>query len=79
MGRIYDWFHDYDPDAVARRNARRASRPGGCGMMLGIVLIVLLTLAAVRVAGNEMSKGSPPASCQLLGGQWTLWSGWHCG
>lgn len=46
---------------------------------LGIVLAVIVAIVVVKVSGNLLSHGSPPASCQLLGGQWSLWSGWRCG
>jgi hypothetical protein len=27
---------------------------------------------------NEMNKENPPGACQLFGGSWSLWTGWHC-
>lgn len=47
--------------------------------LTAVVLTVLAVLLLLRVMGNEAAKGSPPVACQLLGGQWTLWSGWRCG
>lgn len=43
------------------------------------VVAVLAILGALRIAANEIAYSKPPLSCQVLGGNWTIWSGWRCG
>ena len=44
-----------------------------------IALIVVLVLAGWHEVSVFASRNSPPASCQLLGGHWSVFTGWHCG
>jgi hypothetical protein len=45
-------------------------------------VIGLLLLFGIWVIWHPISaeaqKGNPPLSCQILGGEWNIWSGWHC-
>lgn len=58
---------------------RPPKQRGTGATVIQVVLIVLAVLLGVRVIGNEMSRSNPPASCQILGGSWSIWDGWHCG
>jgi hypothetical protein len=44
-----------------------------------LIAILLAAFVAAHVINAEMSKNSPPVSCQLLGGHWDIWNGWRCG
>lgn len=44
-----------------------------------VVLAVLLALGLWHEIGVFASKGNPPVSCQLAGGQWNVFTGWQCG
>jgi len=44
-----------------------------------LIAILLAAFVAVHVINAEMSKDSPPAACQLIGGHWDIWNGWQCG
>lgn len=50
---------------------------------LAIVAVCLVSLwvleAGVRVLHDEAVRNDPPPACQLLGGSWSIWSGWTCG
>ena len=47
--------------------------------VVGVIFIVLALWAGIHVFNALTSKNSPPAACQLLGGQWDIWNGWRCG
>jgi hypothetical protein len=44
--------------------------------LVAVILVLAVVYCWFRVESNESAE---PAACQLLGGQWTLWSGWRCG
>ena len=53
---------------------------GTNGRVLVILAVAALLLwAGYHVLEAEVTKGTPPAACQLLGGTWDIWSGWRCG
>ena len=59
---------------------RQRKRERRTGLTVGtVVLVVLLTLGAVHLVSNVLSRNDPPVSCQILGGSWSLWDGWQCG
>lgn len=47
-------------------------------VVIGIVVVLLALFAWARVQNLE-ARDNPPVACQLLGGSWSLWSGWSCG
>jgi hypothetical protein len=48
-----------------------------------VAIVALLLLAALFIGGHVIpalqTQNTPPAACQLLGGHWSIWSGWNCG
>jgi hypothetical protein len=54
-----------------------------CGQRVAVTGAVIVLVACVciglKIAPNLEARNSPPLSCQLLGGSWSLWSGWRCG
>jgi hypothetical protein len=44
-----------------------------------VVAIVLMVLFTLHITGNCLSRGNIPASCQVLGGHWSVLYGWRCG
>ncbi len=47
-------------------------------LLIFVVIAVVLGFVGYRVLGNLETRNNPPASCQLFGGSWSWWSGWHC-
>lgn len=47
--------------------------------IFGVVIAVLIALGIWHELNVFASRGNPPVSCQLLGGQWNMFTGWHCG
>ena len=46
---------------------------------VAIVGAILLALWVVwHIAAALEARSDPPAACQLLGGTWSFWDGWHC-
>lgn len=45
---------------------------------IAAVAALILAIGAWRIFNNEMARYNPPASCQLLGGSWSIWNGWQC-
>jgi hypothetical protein len=54
----------------------------GFGKLLKAVLLVVAVVVVLEVVWHVVpalaAKDSPPAACQLLGGQWSVWTGWTC-
>jgi hypothetical protein len=79
-------LHDHD-GGDAPHDHGQPGRAGITGKQLiaaaailaGLFIAWHVVLAAAKIAGNEQAKNSPPVSCQLLGGHWTIWDGWVCG
>jgi hypothetical protein len=40
---------------------------------------IILAVAVLYMGHNVMMKNDPPAACQLIGGNWSVFTGWHCG
>lgn len=66
-----EWLREYDE--------RARGREGHGAGIAGIVVAVLLALGLWHEAGVLASRDSPPAACQEFGGQWGIFTGWHCG
>jgi hypothetical protein len=58
---------------------REAIAKGAVMAFVALVIIIIGLTLIVRVGGNMLSHANPPATCQLLGGSWSWWSGWSCG
>jgi hypothetical protein len=67
-----DWVSadtaEYPPTSPVRR----------ANPWITLAIVLLFLFALIHVATNEAAKNSPPAACQLLGGTWNFWDGWHC-
>jgi hypothetical protein len=50
----------------------------GKATLIGLAILLGIWVIWHPIAA-ESQKGNPPLTCQLFGGQWNLWSGWHCG
>ena len=44
-----------------------------------IVFAVLVSLGIWHEISIFGTRNNPPVSCQLLGGQWNMFTGWQCG
>jgi hypothetical protein len=42
------------------------------------LFVCFLIIIFVWLMGNYITEGNVPASCQVLGGHWTVFSGWTC-
>ncbi len=75
-----DWNNDQVREAWVDVRDRQVGQPSGhpVAIVLGVVLVLLGLWAGYRVLHAEAVKGNPPAACQILGGQWSIWSGWQC-
>src|ERR1700743_11387 len=69
-----EWLLENDPLTLGR--SRRERQPPG---FLQIVIAVLVVLACLHEVSVWASRDSPPAACQEFGGQWSIFTGWHCG
>lgn len=38
----------------------------------------IVICVVVKVVNNEIVKNTPPATCEVFGGHWTIWDGWLC-
>jgi hypothetical protein len=50
----------------------------GQELVTGLLILAAL-IAAWHVLPALAAKDTPPAACQLFGGEWNLWNGWNCG
>ena len=56
-----------------------APQPVSAGRLITAVVVIVITLwIAWHPLHAQLTKGSPPAACQLWGGTWNIWSGWQC-
>jgi hypothetical protein len=72
-------LHEHDGGHIPHNHGPvpRARKTGVTVFM--VVAIVLVLLAGLHELSVLASKNNPPASCQLLGGQLNILTGWQCG
>ena len=83
-----DELHEHDGGSIPHNHVMPGKQAGqdkqATGIVKGVSISTLILLAVCIFIGwhvipAEMSKGSMPPACQLLGGQWDMWNGWQCG
>ena len=75
------------PAAGGHRPARNTREPGmrellqdaWWGLSRALILVgVLLLLVVIDVVWQLLHHGNEPLSCQVLGGSWSMFTGWNC-
>lgn len=71
-------LHEHNDGHLPHNHGPAPRRPVRLSVPV-VIVIVLLILGGLHEMSVFASKSNPPASCQLLGGQWNVLTGWHCG
>lgn len=71
-------LHEHDDGHIPHNHGPAPRRPVRLTVPV-VIFIIVLVLGGLHEMSVLMSRGNPPVSCQLAGGQWNVLTGWHCG